>query len=287
MLWPIKFVAWLVFQMPWPLRRALGAFIGLLWFDVLRIRRQVVIDNIAKAFQEKSRRECRRLGRKGMVEFCTNIVDYSLLPFLNAKNFGRYFVFHGWENLLKARAEGRGVLLLTLHLGNGDLGLAGIALNGIPIHVVSKEFKTQWLNVAWFGMRGRVGVNFIAPRNSSFGVLRALKANDVVVFVMDQFAGPPIGVKTQFFGHETGTGVGLAVMAERSKAPVVPAYAIRDKKGRNHIYFEPKIPFIEQEDREKALGEMTQRYNDILEGYVRMFPEQWMWLHKRWKKFKY
>jgi Kdo2-lipid IVA lauroyltransferase/acyltransferase len=246
----------------------------------------VILQNIQIAFPEMTQKERVHLGRQAMIQFCIGIVEYSSLPFLK-ENGVDDFQFEGAEHLNKALEKGKGVLLLSLHIGNGDIGSAALALNGWPIHLVSKVFKTQWLNQAWFGMRERVGVKFIPPRNSSYGVLKALKKNEVVIFVMDQFTGPPIGIKTTFFGRETGTGVGLAVMAQRSGAPVIPAYTLRGADGKIKVIIEPEIPFVELENKDETLLKMTQSYNDLIERVVRKNPDQWMWLHKRWKLFKY
>jgi KDO2-lipid IV(A) lauroyltransferase len=148
--------------------------------------------------------------------------------------------------------------------------------------MVSKFFKAKWLNDLWFGMRERLGTKFISPRDSSYALLKALKRNHIVVIPLDQFTGPPIGVRTTFFGRETGTAAGLAVMAERSKAPVLSVYTWRRPNGRHVIEFVREIPTGDA-DREVV----TQRFNHELEAFVRLHPDQWMWIHKRWKKFKY
>ncbi len=284
---PFRWLSRLISGLPWSWRQALGRGLGWLWFDLVRIRRRVVIENIGRAFPQMGESERTQLGRRAMGEFCTNLVEYCQLPFLNDGTATAKFALHGLENLDLALAKKRGVMILTAHIGNGDLGTAALAQRGYRIHLVSKVFKTKWLNDLWFGMRERVGVKFIAPRNSSFAVLKALKKGEVVIFVLDQFTGPPIGVKTTFFGIETGTGVGLAVMAERSGAAVVPAYTYRDHEGTNHVCLEPEIPFVRDQDHDVDLQKMTQVYTDQLEQYIRRHPDQWMWLHRRWKVFKH
>jgi KDO2-lipid IV(A) lauroyltransferase len=150
--------------------------------------------------------------------------------------------------------------------------------------MVSKFFKIKWLNDLWFGMRERVGTRFVAPRDSSFALLKSLKHGRAVIIPLDQFTGPPIGVRTTFFGHETGTAAGLSVMAERSGAPVISVYTYRKANGRHVIRFHQEIP-LRLSDADTP-EQITQRFNDELESFVRLHPEQWMWLHKRWKKFK-
>lgn len=267
------------------IRKGLAYFLAFLWFDLFRIRRSVVLDNIAIAFPNMSLSDRTRLGRRSIQHWALNLVEYCYLPWLSRENFHKYFEFHNTEIMDQALAKNRGVLLLTLHLGHGDLACAGLSLRGFPMVLVSKTFKAEWLNEMWFGMRERLGTRFIPARDSSFALLKSLKKGNAVTIPLDQFTGPPIGVKTTFFGVETGTAAGMAVMAERSGAPVVSVYTVRGKDGRQSITFGREIPARLRP--EETAEEATQRFNDELEGFVRQYPDQWMWIHRRWKKFKY
>ncbi len=281
--WVFRFFGFLFLLFPKKLRFLVGDFLGILWFDVFRIRRDVVLGNLKKAFPGWSEAERIRVGRKSLFHLGRDLTEYCELPELNLEKVNSMFEIEGWEHLEQARAKGKGVCLLTLHLGNGDLAIAALSLLGVPMYLISKEFKLKWLNDLWFGMRARLGTHFIPPRNSSYSVLKALKKQSCVVFVLDQFTGPPIGVKTTFFGHETGTGAGLATIAERAGCPVVPVYTYRKDEKTHVIHFDPEIPYISLSDHDQAITATTQKYNDVLETYVRKCPEQWMWIHKRWK----
>jgi Kdo2-lipid IVA lauroyltransferase/acyltransferase len=142
------------------------------------------------------------------------------------------------------------------------------------------------LDDIWFSVRGRFGTQFIAPRNSSYEILKALKSKGCVIFVLDQFMGPPLGVKTEFLGRETGTAMGLALFAHKTGAPVVPCYTRRKADGRYVVCFEPEVPFEDFDDKNKNVQYMTQKYTDRIEAIVRKYPEQWMWIHRRWKVFR-
>ena len=282
----LKGGAWVLFHLPRPLRFFLGDVLGILWFDVFRIRRQVVFDNLDRVYPDKSRAEKARIGRWSLRNMGRDLIEYSFLPFLNESHLDSLFHFSGEEHLEAAIQKDKGVCLLTLHMGNGDLSCSALSIRGYKVHLISKVFKMQWLNDLWFGMRSRVGTKFIAPRNSSYHVLKALKKKEIVIFVMDQFTGPPIGVRTTFFGHETGTGFGLALMAQRSGAPVVPITTTRNPDGTHNIRILPEIPWVDKGSRDESLVSMTQEYNHCLEKIVLDCPEQWMWVHKRWKIFR-
>ncbi len=277
--WLGRAISYLLYIQPQFVRRFLGAVLAFLWFDVLRIRRKVMINGLEIAFPEWTHAQRVRVSRRSLQHMGWNMVDFTIMPYLNKENLDRYFVFNGIDKAYKALEEGKGLLILTLHLGFGDMALAGLSVHGLPIAMVSKEFKWKWLNDLWFGMRGKYGMTFIPPRNSSFTLLKSLKANRMVVIPLDQFTGPPIGVRTTFFGKETGTAAGLAIMAQRSGVKVLSCYPYRQADGRHVIQFENFMP------TEGDPEAVTQTFNDELERFVRLYPEQYMWLHKRWKKF--
>ncbi len=262
-----------------------GDLLGLIWFDLLRIRRQVVDENIQKVFPQMDRKSRIRLARKSLRNMGRTVAEYTYLPVLDQDFVSKKVRLHNPENLKKVMDRKKGAFLLTLHLGNGDLAICSMAAMGYPVALLTKDFKLKWLTELWFGVRERSGLKLIPARNSSYAVLKSLKANQVIGFPLDQFMGPPIGAKTKFFGHETGTALGMAVMAERSGAGVVPTYTYRDEDGVTHIHFDPEIPFEKGEDRDQALVNMTQKYNDQIEKYILKRPDQWMWVHKRWKRF--
>ena len=278
--------AWLVAHSPRQVRFLLAWLVAFIWWDVLRIRRRVVLENLERAFPDWSEKRRRKVGRKSLFHMGLTLTEFCLFPFFNKEWLPRWMSFEGLEHLDQALAEKKGVLILTLHLGNGDLALMGLSYKGYPMHLISKRFKTQWLDKLWFDLRERHGTMFIDPRRSSFDILKALKRQQMVVFVMDQFMGPPLGIPTTFFGHKTGTALGLALMAERTQAPVVPAFSYRKPDGSLVVNFLPSLPLEQGEGKDETYLRNTQRYNDVLQGLVEQFPEQWMWLHKRWKPFK-
>jgi KDO2-lipid IV(A) lauroyltransferase len=281
-----KAISFTLAMMPARVRDSLGVFLGFLWFDVLRIRRKVAVDNVTIAFPERPIDERVHIARKSLHHLGRTLMDYTLFPFFESSDIPTFFEFEGREHVDEALKKGKGVLFLSLHLGNGDFGTVALSHSGLKIHLISKEFKARWLNELWFGMRRKHGTRFISPEKSSFEILRALRKNEVVVFVLDQFMGPPIGVRTRFFGQTTGTAAGLALMAYRTGAPVIPCYTYRKDNGRHVVVFEEPIPIQDNSLTEQNIIVMTQAYTDKIESIVRQRPEQWMWIHRRWKEFR-
>jgi KDO2-lipid IV(A) lauroyltransferase len=281
----LKFGAWLLACVPQPIRHFLGGLLGLLWFDILRIRRRVALENLKLAFPQWTDAQRRRCARQSLKNMGATLLNYVLLRFMTAEYGDRYFIVEGLEHWENARKLGRGVLLLSMHVGQGDLGVAVLSRRGFPFYLISKEFKSAWLNKIWFGIRARNGTRFISFHKSLFDILRAVRENAGIIFVIDQFMGPPSGVQVTFFGQPTGTAKGLAMIAERTESPVLPLYTYRLDDGRNVVVFEKPIPFQDQGEKNQNIQVMTQIYTDKIEEIVRKYPNQWMWIHKRWKTF--
>lgn len=280
-----KGFAFIIYHLPKSIQLFFGDLFAHLWWDILRVRRDIVFKNLDIAFPEWSEKKKKQVAWDSMKNIGRSFIEYFKYPFLNKQNIDKWVNLEGAEHLQAALDEGKGVCVLSMHTGSGDMALAGLVLNGFPIQLISKEFKLKWLNEMWFKMRGRLGTKFIPPRNSSFQVLRGLKKKDAVIFVLDQYTGPPIGCKTQFFGKETGTALGLAVMVRKTKAPVIPVYDLRVNGDEHRVIIDKPIAFEDLGDKDETLKHMTQKYTNYIEEVVRKHPEQWMWVHRRWKKF--
>lgn len=264
-----------------------------LWVDGLRLRRFTLLKNLTIAFPDKSREERYFLMRESMRNLCYNFIEFTQLPNMNQKWLANEVVFHGLENYENAMKKNKGILMFSLHIGNGDVGVAALALKGIRVNLISKSFKNAFLNQFWFGVREQKGTRFMEAHGKSlaFDILKACRQNQSVVFVIDQFMGKPYGIETTFFGRKTGSPYGLSLFAMKTGAPVLPIWAYRDEKLRTHVVIESEIPFetapgATDKDKDLQTRHMTQKYNDKVEEIVRSRPEQWMWVHRRWKTWE-
>jgi KDO2-lipid IV(A) lauroyltransferase len=187
-------------------------------------------------------------------------------------------------------------------------------MKGIKLSLISKEFRNVWVNQFWFFVRNQKGLNFIPPhgKESAFMILKEPLEGRSVIFVLDQYMGPPFGIPTKFFGRETGTAYGLALFVKKTKIPVVPVYTYYDKEFRLHIVAAPPL---EVEALREQIASQTEKIQDCQgiyseahlkrrrgqeEDWIRVFidecnrrleeiilkrPEQWMWVHRRWKEW--
>lgn len=269
--------------------RKSGSWLGFLWFDVFGFRKKIVLDNLNIAFPEWSDEKKLQVGRESVYQLGYSFGEFFFIPSMTPEWLEKNVVFEGWENVEKARLAGRGMFFLSLHLGNADVAANSIAMKGQEIYIISKSFKTKWFNDLWFSIRGAKGVKYIDAHssNNAFEILKALKKNAALVFVLDQYMGKPFGIATTFFGRRTGTAYGLALFVQKTKAPVLPVYTYEGNDKKIHVVAEPELDTSKwvTDDKDQTILNLTQSFNDKLEEIVRKHPEQWMWVHRRWKDF--
>lgn len=290
MKWWVRLLSGLAALLPRKTLRALGRPLGYLWFDILRVRRNVVLNNLSQAFPDWSQDKKIKVGRKSVLMIMENFMEFFLIPRIDQAWVDQHVVFHGEEFIQKAFLEKKGVLTLGVHLGHGDFQANLIQFRGYPITIITKFFKAPWMNHLWFAIRGAKGVKYIEPHGEKtpFAILKTLKSNAMVTFVLDQHMGKPYGVRTTFFGIPAGTAYGLALFYLKTQAPVIFTYAYEGEDNKIHVVFErvlglEKFLLSPPEEREQTLVRVTQLFTDKIEEVVRKYPEQWMWVHRRWK----
>lgn len=279
----------MVYYCPLVVKKSLIWLLTFFVFDIVKFRRFTMLKNIQRVLPDLSYSEKKIILRKALFQVGYNIIEILETTSRNSQNLDNYSVFHGIEHWEKAQAKNKGVLLLSLHLGSGDGAIQTIANRGIPVSIISKEFKSQWFNSLWFRLREKSGLEIFKPHGKelTFQILKSLKKNRGVIFVLDQYMSVPYGVASTFFGYHTGTANGLSLFAMKTEAPVLLVYCYRDERMKNHIVFEPELRFDDiinsNKTREQKSIELTQFFNDQLEKVILKHPDQWMWLHKRWK----
>lgn len=247
------------------------------WRDVSEINLKRALPELDTAARRRIRNGVfRNLGRVALA--------LAKLPTWSEHTIRRNVDFQGLEHFRAAEEKGRGVLLLTAHLGNWELGaLAHGAVVG-PISVLVRPINNPLVDRLVETRRSAHGNSVIAKRSSARVVLRILSSGGTIGILADQNAMPEEAVFVEFFGMPAAAHKGFAQMALRSGAAVVPAIALWDRASRRHVVtYGPEIETVRSGAADRDIETNTQRYQTALEGLIRANPDQWLWIHRRWK----
>lgn len=269
----------LVRLLPLSLARSLGDLTGRLGWHLVVRDRQNALAMIAIAYPEMDRDRRRRLARSCFRHLGTVLTEVAWLPNLSAANLTHLVEWHGLENMREAVDQGRGVVLFTGHCGNWEWMAAAIALAGFRMNVIAREIEDSRFNDYIVESRARFGIETIGRGSSSSArdIIRTLRSGAILGVLIDQNIRAEI-VRVPFFGRPAPTPVGPAKLAVRSGAMAIAGFAER-RNGRHHIRFEAPIDTREIADPR----EITRLMTAAIESQVRTAPEQWVWIHKRWR----
>ena len=191
--------------------------------------------------------------------------------------------YRGQENLDIALSKGRGVLLLTGHVGNWELLVRFGANLPRPCSVVSKTMTSEWAQRIWSVLRiGAAGI--VHTQGSARRILNALRNNEIIGFALDQHAPELTALRVPFFGKDAWTTTALVRYALAGDTPIVPMFTFRNTEGKHVIHVLPELEFDRSGRRLDVLARGTDACNRCLETQIRTYPAQWLWLHRRWKK---
>ncbi len=269
-----------------PLRAALavGRGLGIIAACIVRHRRRETVERIQRCFPKKSRAECEAIYRGMFRNLGMNIVEMLRLSVLGTDDLLPRVEFHGQENLHEAlRSDGWGSLALMAHIGNWEFCGAVASLLEEQVSAVVKPMRNPVLQEYLKRTRERMGGSLLPHHNSFKECLRRLKAGSHIAVILDQNRSREQGVFVEFFGQPACTSPGLALLSAQSGSSVLPLFDIRDADPtRHHLHLLPAIPPCSGRKIE-ALTEATQIYTQRIEEMIRKYPEQWIWLHRRWK----
>jgi KDO2-lipid IV(A) lauroyltransferase len=270
--------------LPRSLARAFG--ISLAWLVYLlygRLRR-VGMRNLELAFPEKTVRERGCILRGEFTSMGRQLAEVCQFPRYTVENVDQVVVYDGLENYKQAYARGKGVLFLTSHFGGWELSAFTHSMHGHWMHVVMRAMDNEYLDGLIRQYRTMHGNKMVDKDDFVRGLLSAMKAGEAVGILMDTNMTPPQGIFVDFFGIPACTASGLARIALRTDAAVVPGFTIWDSSlGKYRLRFDPAVDLIRTGDTEADIHANTQMFTSIIEKYVRNYPEQWLWVHRRWK----
>jgi Kdo2-lipid IVA lauroyltransferase/acyltransferase len=259
----------------------LGRAFGGLIFRLSGKSRAIALRSLAMVYPEMSLAERLTMTRHVCINFATTIMEMLRLPAMRPQEIAQRYTVEGLEHLDAALLRGKGVLLLTAHFGNWEfLGLPLMG-GGYPIDAIARDPELP--ATAAFIRRLRTGrvVNHMYPKQHTLAAMRALRENRIVLILPDQhdFNGLPI----TFLGHRALGAAGPASYARATGAAVVPAFGTRQPDGRIHLHFYPALPLEPTDDKRADIKRWTQQIHDVIGERVLAEPEQWEWIHDRWR----
>ena len=270
--------------LPRAFARWLGAGVGALAFHLLGRLRRVGLKNLALAYPtwDTARRKqvlqivYRNLGWL-LAEFC-------LMGRYTAKDAGKFIVYDGLEHYLQAKARGKGVLVLTGHLGAWELSSFYHSLVGYPMGMVIRRLDNPLVDAFVNRTRCQHGNRVIPKDDFARGLISSMRSGETVGILMDTNMTPPQGVFVPFFGVPACTASGLARIALKTDAAVLPGFLVWDEADSKYVLrFGPTIELIRSGDAEADAVANTAQFTAAIEAAIREYPEQWLWMHRRWK----
>ena len=270
--------------LPRPAARWLGGCIGMAAWALLPRLRRVGRRNLALAFPEQTRAARDKVLRTSLRGLGWQLAEFARMSRYSAGEAQRYVRYEGLENYLAARARGAGVLVLTAHLGAWELSSFFHSLMGYPMSMVIRRLDHPRVDALVNGIRTQHGNRVLHKDDFARGILKAMHHGETVGILMDTNMTPPQGVFVPFFGVAACTASGLARLALRSGAAVLPGFLLWERaENRYVLHFGAELALLRTGDAEADALANTALFTNTLEAYIRRYPEQWLWVHRRWK----
>ena len=258
-----------------------GEGLGRLAYRAAGRQRRFAERNLRLAYGDlKTPHERNRLTRDVFQHLGKCLVDFLRGPALGPAQMDALVSCCGGEHLRAALDKGKGVILLTAHLGNWELLGRWVSAQGIPLTVVAREPEDPLLGGYLRRMRENAGFAVLSKGESARELLSVLRRGEAIILLPDQNSGD---LFVPFFGVPAGTVAGPASLALHTGAALLPAYCLREADDRYRILFLPPIPVRATGDREADVSGVMAEVNRVLEEVIRRYPDQWLWVHNRWK----
>jgi len=258
--------------------------IGLAAYAVYPRLRRAGMRNLSIAFPEKTTKEKKTILRQVYKNLGRQMAEFCLFPRYTRENVEKIAMYDGFENFAEADTRGKGVLFMTAHFGGWEIGSFFHSLHRHPLNIVIRPLDNPYLNAMVDRYRTRHGNSTFPKQDFARGLLSSLKRGETVGILMDTNMTPPQGAFVDFFGVPACTATGLARVALHTDAAVVPGFTIWDKDlGKYRIRFDPAMKLVRTGDDEADALANTAAFTKVIESYVARYPEQWLWVHRRWK----
>ena len=271
--------------LPLKLAVKLGGTLGIIAFDIFRVRRKISLENLKRAFGDKySEKELKSIARRSYVNFAKSMVEFASLRRFSRdrEKLVRLVKFDGLEILDSCLERGKGVLTVTGHFGSWELMGAAVSAMGYPVDFLVGEQSNTLVDNLINDLRRSAGIGIISRGIAAKGVFRSLKNNRVVALLSDQDARRS-GIFVDFFSTPASTFQGAAQFSYRSSAPIVCCFIVRNPDETHRVVFTEPIEPNCDADKESEIERLTQEHTKVLEQFVTRYPDHYFWSHRRWK----
>ena len=270
--------------LPRGLARTAGVAISAVAFRALGRLRRVGLRNLELAFPRITAGERETILRSEYRNLGFLLAEFCKMPGYTAATASRFIRYEGLENYLRARERGKGVLVLTGHLGAWELSSFYHSLMGMPMGMVIRRLDNPLVDEFVNRIRCLHGNRVIHKDDFARGLIASMRAGETVGILMDTNMTPPQGVFVPFFGVPACTASGMARIAEKTGAAVLPGFLLWEQREQKYVLrFGEELEIVHTEDAEQDVLTNTATFTAAIERYIRQYPDQWLWMHRRWK----
>jgi Kdo2-lipid IVA lauroyltransferase/acyltransferase len=277
-------LVYLLSWIPRPMGLRFGEFLGGALYRILRQRREIVLNNLVIAFGDQlGAKERQVLAKKSFKFLGRHFFEVCCLIRFDKQKLASYIEIKGVNHFEQAKAQNKGVVLLTGHFGCWELMAADVGYFVSPVNLVVKAMKYKPVERLVQTLRGVSGNQLISTKKSLRRLIQILRQGNTLGILLDQSVDWYEGVFVPFFNKRACTNKGLALLVRTTQAPVVPAFITHQGGGRYVIEFQPALPWLSYGDKTKEVEENTAQYNRVIEAMARQVPDHYFWVHRRWK----
>jgi len=279
----IKIVKLIYRIFPLRFKRSLAVGMSRLAYHLLHKHKVIAVHNLARSFPDKSLDEILQIIKNSYESFAILFAEFLHIFYLDKKTLPGWVSVQGLEHYEKALRDGRGVLLFTAHFGNWEIGNAALAILSTPPYFLARTLDSPLLEKATTSARAALGIGILHKENAVRMILPLLRKGKAIILLIDQNVAATEGVFVDFFGRPACTTTGVALMAMHTGATVMPIFTTRMPDGRYLTEIGPPVETVNTGNRDQDVLVNTQNYARVMENHIRKYPDQWLWLHQRWK----
>ena len=277
-----KSISRFVARLPRKMALSIGVFIATVVFEFSRHERDCAYKHLAQSLEINDSLVVQRLARRIFQNMGKNLMEFMQFPRMSPQKLHQFVTFEGKAHLDRALAQGRGAIILTAHFGNWELLAASIVANGYALNPITRQLRSKRLDAIIRTYREKAGYSGIDRDKSVRAALRCLKRNELIGILADVDTRVN-GLFVDFFGRPAYTPYSPVAIALKTGAAILPTFIIRQPDDSHRAIVEAPLTLEQSEDRQHDLVVNTQRFTKVIESYIRRYPEQWIWIHERWK----